>query len=91
METLSSFSRRRLLAAGAAGVVVTAASGANAATFGNPDQPAEGSVNVTNPKGANRPGAAGPEPCRQRGRFPKPAGNRCQRHAAVLVLIQSCS
>jgi hypothetical protein len=43
------------------------------------------------PEGANRPGASGPEPCRQRARFPKPAANRRQRHAAVSVLIQSCS
>src|SRR3984957_5586032 len=65
MDTL--FSRRRLLAASAAGAVVTTASAANAATFGNPDEPAEGAVNVTNPKaltdpGSQDPGLAGNEP-----------------------------
>jgi oxalate decarboxylase len=61
METLSSLSRRRLLAAGAAGVVVTAASAASAASFGNPDQPAEGAVNVTNPKALTDPGPQDPD------------------------------
>ena len=61
METLSSLSRRRLLAAGAAGVVVTAASVASAASFGNPDQPAEGAVNVTNPKALTDPGPQDPD------------------------------
>ncbi len=50
MEKIRSLSRRKLLAAGAAGAVITAASAAGAASFGNPDQPAEGAVNVTNPK-----------------------------------------
>jgi oxalate decarboxylase len=50
------FSRRDLLAVGAAGAAVTAASAAHAATFGNPDQPAEGAVNVTNPKALTDPG-----------------------------------
>ena len=61
METLSGLSRRRLLAAGAAGVVVTTASAASAASFGNPDQPAEGAVNVTNPKALTDPGPQDPD------------------------------
>jgi len=50
--------RRKALAATAAGAVAAAAmtSAANAATFGNPDQPAEGAVNVTNPKALTDPG-----------------------------------
>jgi oxalate decarboxylase len=50
--------RREALAATAAGAVAAAAmtSAANAATFGNPDQPAEGAVNVTNPKALTDPG-----------------------------------
>ena len=54
-------SRRRLLAAGTAGAaIVTAASTANAASFGNPDEPAEGAVNVTNPKALTDPGPQDP-------------------------------
>jgi len=61
MNTLFSFSRRNLLASGAAGVFVTAASAANAASFGNPDEPAEGAVNVTNPKALIDPGPQDPD------------------------------
>jgi oxalate decarboxylase len=61
MDTLSSFSRRKLLAAGAAGVVATVASAANAASFGNPDQPAEGAVNAINPKALTDPGPQDPD------------------------------
>jgi oxalate decarboxylase len=57
---LLSFSRRDLLAVGSAGAVVTATSAANAASFGNPDQPAEGAVNVTNPKALSDPGPQDP-------------------------------
>ena len=60
MEKSIALSRRNLLAAGAAGAAVTAASPAHAATFGNPDQPAEGSVNVTNPKALTDPGPQDP-------------------------------
>lgn len=57
----ATISRRRLLAAGTAGAaVVTAASAANAASFGNPDEPAEGAVNVTNPKALTDPGPQDP-------------------------------
>jgi oxalate decarboxylase len=67
MEEIRSLSRRNLLAVGAAGAVVTAAAAAHAASFGNPDEPAEGAVNVTNPKalidpGPQDPGLAGNEP-----------------------------
>jgi oxalate decarboxylase len=49
-------SRRGVLAATAAsGVAVTATLG-RAATFGNPDMPPEGAVNVTNPKVLTIPG-----------------------------------
>jgi oxalate decarboxylase len=60
MEKSVVLSRRNLLAAGAAGAAVTAASAAHAATFGNPDEPAEGSVNVTNPKALTDPGPQDP-------------------------------
>jgi oxalate decarboxylase len=61
-------SRRKMLATSAVGAaMLTAASAANAASFGNPDEPAEGAVNVTNPKalldpGPQDPGLAGNEP-----------------------------
>ena len=44
-----SLSRRGVLAATAAGGAAMTATLARAATFGNPDQPPEGAVNVTNP------------------------------------------
>src|ERR1700688_2739000 len=40
------FSRRNMLAFSAAGAVATAASAANAATFGNPDEPPQGAINA---------------------------------------------
>jgi oxalate decarboxylase len=49
-------SRRNLLAAGAAGAVITSAAAARAASFGNPDDPAEGAVNVVDPKALSDPG-----------------------------------
>jgi oxalate decarboxylase len=48
-------SRRNIVTTAAAGVALSAAT-ARAATFGNPDQPAEGAVNVTNPKALTDPG-----------------------------------
>jgi oxalate decarboxylase len=59
-------SRRNVLTTAAASVALSTTA-AGAATFGNPDQPAEGSVNVTNPKalidpGPQDPGLAGNEP-----------------------------
>jgi oxalate decarboxylase len=67
MDKCFNFSRRHLLAAGAAGAVVTSVTTARAASFGNPDEPAEGAVNITNPKalvdpGPQDPGLAGNEP-----------------------------
>ena len=61
MEKIHSLSRRNLFAVGAAGALITAASAANAASFGNPDQPAEGAVNVTNPKALADPGPQDPD------------------------------
>src|SRR6201993_2602896 len=60
-------SRRKMIATSAVGAMLAAASSANAASFGNPDEPAEGAVNVTNPKaladpGPQDPGLAGNEP-----------------------------
>ena len=51
-------SRRNILATAAAGAMSAAT--ARAATFGNPDQPAEGAVNVTNPKALTDPGPQDP-------------------------------
>ena len=51
-------SRRNILATAAAGAMSAAA--ARAAGFGNPDQPPEGAVNVTNPKALVDPGPQDP-------------------------------
>ena len=51
-------SRRNILATAAVGAMSAAA--ARAADFGNPDQPPEGAVNVTNPKALTDPGPQGP-------------------------------
>jgi oxalate decarboxylase len=51
-------SRRNILATAAAGALSAAA--ARAATFGDPDQPAEGAVNVINPKALTDPGPQDP-------------------------------
>ncbi|HEY9211327.1 MAG TPA: cupin domain-containing protein [Ancylobacter sp.] len=56
MEDLS---RRALLAVGAIGGVAAAAGAAHAATFGNPDQPAEGAINST-PGALSNPGPQNP-------------------------------
>src|ERR1700736_6269042 len=58
---MSSLSRRAILGSGVAGGILTAAAAASAdGTFGNPDQPAEGAVNVTNPKALTDPGPQDP-------------------------------
>ena len=54
---MSSLSRRALLGSGVTGGILTAAAASAAeGGFGNPDQPAEGAVNVTNPKALTDPG-----------------------------------
>jgi oxalate decarboxylase len=60
-------SRRNMFAFSTAGAVAAVASIADAASFGNPDQPPEGAVNATNPNaltdpGPQNPGLAGNEP-----------------------------
>jgi len=58
---MSQFSRRKILAAGAAGGALTATAAAHAAgVFGNPDLPPEGQVNVTNPRAFADPGPQDP-------------------------------
>jgi oxalate decarboxylase len=55
------FSRRKILAAGAAGGALTATAAAHAAAvFGNPDLPPEGRINVTNPQAFVDPGPQNP-------------------------------
>jgi oxalate decarboxylase len=53
------FSRRDVLAVSAAGAVMTA-SAARAASFGNPDQPPQGAVNVKGPGNLADPGPQSP-------------------------------
>jgi oxalate decarboxylase len=58
---MSTLSRRAILGSGVAGGLLTAAAAVAAdGTFGNPDQPAEGEVNVTNPKALTDPGPQDP-------------------------------
>jgi oxalate decarboxylase len=58
---MSALSRRAILGSGVAGGLLTAAAGiADDGTFGNPDQPAEGAGNVTNPKALTDPGPQDP-------------------------------
>jgi len=52
-------SRRNILTTAAAGMALSATT-ARAATFGNPDDPAEGAVNVTDPKALTDPGPQDP-------------------------------
>jgi oxalate decarboxylase len=53
------FSRRDVLAASAMGAAMTV-SAAKAASFGNPDQPAEGAINAKNPASITDPGPQDP-------------------------------
>ncbi len=57
---MSNLSRRAILAAGAAGGLVSAAMAQAAGVFGNPDLPPEGAVNVTNKKALADPGPQDP-------------------------------
>ena len=65
---MAGLSRRAMMAAGAAGGVAAITTAVRAeGSFGNPDHPPEGAVNVTNPKaladpGPQDPGLAGNEP-----------------------------
>jgi len=57
---MNDYSRRHILAVGAAGAAAAAASAAAAATFGNPDNPAQGLMNVKNPIAGTEPGPQNP-------------------------------
>ena len=57
---MGDFSRRAVLGAGVVGGAATLAAAAQAAGFGNPDAPAEGAVNVTNPRALADPGPQDP-------------------------------
>ena len=60
-ENMSTLSRRAILGSGVAGGLLAAAAAVAAeGTFGNPDQPPEGAVNVTNPKALTDPGPQDP-------------------------------
>ncbi|WP_050420578.1 oxalate decarboxylase family bicupin [Bradyrhizobium tropiciagri] len=54
------FSRRKILRASAAGAVMTATAAAQAATFGNPDEPAQGALNAKGPGNLEDPGPQNP-------------------------------
>jgi oxalate decarboxylase len=57
---LANLSRRAVFRAGAAGGLAAVATAAHAAGFGDPDRPAEGAINVTNPKALTDPGPQDP-------------------------------
>ena len=59
---MTDYSRRKVLTVGAAAGAFAAASAAAAQTrgFGNPDSPAQGRINVTNPIAAQEPGPKNP-------------------------------
>src|ERR1700692_4365245 len=75
-------SRRNVLATDAAGAMSAAA--ARAASFGNPDQPAEGAVNVTNPKALADPGPQDPDLAGNEPSFLSPPATdvKCRREHA---------
>jgi oxalate decarboxylase len=56
---MNSFSRRKVLALGAAGAVAAASSRARARSFGNPDEPAQGAINA-DPGSLRDPGPQNP-------------------------------
>jgi oxalate decarboxylase len=56
----SNLSRRLVMAAGAAGGIAAMATAARAASFGDPDLPPEGAINVTNPAALVDPGPQDP-------------------------------
>lgn len=58
------FSRRDLLALSAAGAAAVSA-GAQAATVGNPDEPAQGAINAKSPGSLSDPGPQSPELAKQ--------------------------
>jgi oxalate decarboxylase len=67
MSSMNNLSRRTIIGSAVAGGIATAAAAQAPGTFGNPDQPAEGAINATNPKaltdpGPQDPGLAGNEP-----------------------------
>jgi hypothetical protein len=67
--------RRAVLGSSVAGGLLTAAAVAADGTFGNPDQPAEGSVNVTNPKTLADPGPRDPNFASNEPTFLNPPAN----------------
>jgi oxalate decarboxylase len=67
MSDMYNMSRRAILGSAVVGGIATAAAAQAPGTFGNPDQPAEGAINATNPKalvdpGPQDPSVAGIEP-----------------------------
>jgi hypothetical protein len=67
-------SRRNILATAAAGTM--SATAVRAAGFDNPDQPPEGSVNVTNPKALVDPGPQDPGLAGNEAAFQNPPATR---------------
>ena len=83
-------SRRDMSLATATGAVATAGS-AQAATFGNPDEPPQGAINATNPATLTDPGPRNPAIFQPVSFRPVSACNGRRRHADVLGLFQQLS
>ena len=81
-------SRRGVLAATAAGGAAVTAKLARAASFGNPDLPPEGALNVTDPRTLAIPGPHDAGLARTNAGLPRSAGYRCRQPAGVLGLLQ---
>jgi hypothetical protein len=80
-------SRRNIIATAAAGAMMSAAT-ARAASFGNPDQPAEGAVNATNPKALTDPGPQDPSLAGNEPAFlnpPAPTSTACRSFGLILL------
>ena len=84
------FSRRDLLAMSAAGAAMVGSS-AQAATFGNPDEPPQGAINAKTPGSLTDPGPQNPDLAKQFPLRPNPARDRRRRPADGLGLVQQCT
>ena len=84
---MKGLSRRAIMAATAAGGAAIGATVARAASFGNPDLPPQGAVNVTNPNALTIPGPHDPALAEHHAHVPRSAADRCRQHAGVLGVV----
>ena len=84
------FSRRDILALGAAGGAAVLATAAQAVSFGNPDSPAQGAINA-NPAGLSDPGPKNPALASQFPSFQSPPATDVGDMPLVLGVVQQCA